>query len=108
MIRMKGTTMSKTLTEMTKQALDYNNRFKEQFGANLGIELLETYPGEAPRFLFSYEADETHLNIFKGVHGGTIGFIFDTVMGAAGDAATDKDTSTVDLSIAYVRPMMDR
>lgn len=95
-----------TLKELTQFALDYNNRFEEQWGAKCGLTVVDAIPGDEPKFIFEYRATDEHKNIFHGVHGGMIGFIFDTAMGVAGDAASDKDTSTTEMTISYVRAMM--
>ena len=54
-----------------------------------------------------FEASEWCRNPYGGVHGGIIASIIDTGMGMTCAAYSNKYVSTTDLSVSYLKPMMN-
>ncbi len=62
---------------------------------------------EKGRMAFEVKADERHLNIFGGVHGGFSATVMDTVTGCAVHTMLGAGTgyATIDLSVKMLRPV---
>lgn len=56
---------------------------------------------------YAFEADEWCRNPYGGVHGGIIASIIDTGMGYTCATYSNKFVSTTDLSVSYLKPMLN-
>lgn len=54
---------------------------------------------------FSFDSVEWGLNPYGGIHGGIICSLFDTSIGVGAVAYTQKNVSTTDITVSYLKPM---
>lgn len=85
--------------------LERDNSEKYPFDHNLGLKLVDCEFGKFPKAFFSYKGKDHHRNPYGGIHGGIVSSLADTATGTCTIALTNKYTTTVDLSVNYLRPL---
>ena len=96
-------------TEFAKDfeaVLNYSLKQPERLNARLNLQLLDCSREEL-WVEYEFEAGEWCRNPYGGVHGGIIASIIDSGMGFASAAYSNKYVSTTDLSVSYLKPMMN-
>ena len=99
---MKDQQLLKDFEEIRAYALQHPQRLN----ALLNLQLLDG-SREEMWAEYAFEADEWCRNPYGGVHGGIIASIIDTGMGMTCATFSNKYVSTTDLSISYLKPMMN-
>ena len=99
---MKDQQLLKDFEEIRAYALQHPQRLN----ALLNLQLLDGSRQEMWAE-YAFEADEWCRNPYGGVHGGIIASIIDTGMGMTCATFSNKYVSTTDLSISYLKPMMN-
>ena len=84
----------------------YAQQHPQRLNALLDLKLLDCSRDEMWAE-YEFEAEEWGRNPYGGVHGGIIASIIDTGMGMTCAAYSNKYISTTDLSVSYLKPMMN-
>ncbi|MGI6736392.1 MAG: PaaI family thioesterase [Anaerovoracaceae bacterium] len=103
----EGLTREKLKSEIT-EVLAAQDTQPERMNARMGIGLIDCSIDETAVIDYSYQAKEADLNPFGGVHGGAIATLFDTCIGLAAVAVTEKYVTTTDMSISYLRALQGK
>ena len=84
----------------------YGMQHPQRLNALLNLKMLDGSRAEMWAE-YEFEAKEWCRNPYGGVHGGIIASIIDTGMGMTCAAYSNKYVSTTDLSVSYLKPMMN-
>ena len=89
-----------------ESVIAFSLQYPERMNAMLDLKLLDGSREEMWAEI-GFEAKEWSRNPYGGVHGGVIASIIDTSMGLTCATYSNKYVSTTDLSVSYLKPMMN-